>query len=261
MTAHESGADRDRGHRRVADPVLRVEELTAGYGPTEVLQSVNFDVGDGEVVGLVGRNGVGKTTTLRAVTGAVTPRSGTVTYEGRDITDEDPESTVGRGIALVPEERRIFGGLTVRENLELAELGGREGAGGWSIAEVFDTFENLADTETAKGSTLSGGEQQMLAIGRALVGNPRTLLLDEPTEGLAPYVVERVVETITELRDRGLTVVLVEQNVKMALEVCDYVYVMDNGRIVHESTSAALEDDRDVLDRHLGVSLDGVRTD
>jgi branched-chain amino acid transport system ATP-binding protein len=147
----------------------------------------------------------------------------------------------------------VFQGLTVRENLELAALGGGEGDYRWSIEEVLDTFENLAANETASGGALSGGEQQMLAIGRALVSNARCLLLDEPTEGLAPYVIEQVVETIEELRERGLTVLLVEQNVRVALEVCDYVYVMGNGRIVHESASDTLRENDAVLARHLGV--------
>jgi branched-chain amino acid transport system ATP-binding protein len=243
---------------RLDDPLLRLDGVTAGYGATTVLRDVSVDVGDGEVVGIVGRNGVGKTTTLRTVMGALTPRSGSVTYDGEDITGVDPEGTVRRGIALVPEERRIFGSLSVRENLELAELGGSgagDGGQGWTIAEVFDTFENLAASESAAGSTLSGGEQQMLAIGRALVSDARTLLLDEPTEGLAPYVVEQVVETIETLREQGLTVLLVEQNVRVALDVCDYVYVMDNGQIVHRSSADALRGD-DILRRHLGVSLD-----
>lgn len=242
---------------RLRKPLLRLNGVTAGYGATTVLQNVSVDVGDGEVVGIVGRNGVGKTTTLRTVMGTLTPRSGSVIYDGEDVTTLGPEETVRHGIALVPEERRIFGGLSVRENLELAELGGHEAGSdrrGWDIAAVLDTFENLADNETAAGSTLSGGEQQMLAIGRALVSDARTLLLDEPTEGLAPYVVERVVETVETLRDRGLTVLLVEQNVRVALDVCDYIYVLDNGRIVHGSTSDALRGD-EVLDQYLGVSL------
>ena len=243
--------------RRLDDPLLRLDRVTAGYGATTVLRDVSVDVGDGEVVGIVGRNGAGKTTTLRTVMGTLAPRSGSVRYDGEDVTSLTPEETVRRGIALVPEERRIFGGLSVRENLELAALGGRTGGSdgrGWSIDEVLGTFENLADDETAAGSTLSGGEQQMLAVGRALVSDARTLLLDEPTEGLAPYVVERVVETVETLREQGLTVLLVEQNVRVALEVCDHVYVVDNGRIVHRSTADALRGG-DVLDRYLGVSL------
>jgi branched-chain amino acid transport system ATP-binding protein len=227
--------------------------VTAGYGTTTVLREVSLQVGDGEVVGLVGRNGVGKTTTLRTVTGDLTPRSGTVRYDGADITGEGPERTARRGVALVPEERRVFRGLTVRENLELAALGGGDGDYGWSIEEVLATFENLAANETASGGALSGGEQQMLAIGRALVSNARCLLLDEPTEGLAPRIIERVVETVAALRERGLTVLLVEQNVRVALDVCDYVYVMGNGRIVHESDGDTLRENSAVLTRHLGV--------
>ena len=250
-------ADDPRPEDRLENPLLRLDDVTAGYEATTVLQDVRVDVGEGEVVGIVGRNGVGKTTTLRTVMGTLTPRSGSVTYDGEDITSLGPEETVRRGIALVPEERRIFGGLSVRENLELADLGGSDTGSdgrGWDIPAVLDTFENLANSESAAGSTLSGGEQQMLAIGRALVSDARTLLLDEPTEGLAPYIVERVVGTIETLRDRGLTVLLVEQNVRVALDVCDYVYVMDNGRIVQGSPSDALRDD-EILDRYLGVSL------
>jgi branched-chain amino acid transport system ATP-binding protein len=260
VTPNDDDAPRSES-RRLDDPLLRVDEVTAGYGATTVLQGVSFDVGDGEVVGIVGRNGVGKTTTLRTIMGSLTPRAGEITYEGRSIADLEPEDTVRRGIALVPEERRIFGGLSVRENLELARLGGGDGTSEWDIKAVLDTFENLAARETAAGSTLSGGEQQMLAIGRALVSNARTLLLDEPTEGLAPYVVEQVVETIEALQEQGLTILLVEQNVRMALDVCDYIYVMDNGRIVHESSSDALRDDNAVLDRYLSVSLDGSAED
>jgi len=240
---------------RLEDPLVRLDDVTAGYGATTVLQEVSFDVGYGEVVGLVGRNGVGKTTTLQTIMGNIVPRTGTITYDDVDITEAGPEETVREGIALVPEERRVFHSLSIRENLELAELGGSDGEYGRSIADVLGTFENLADRETAAGSTLSGGEQQMLAIARALVSNARFLMLDEPTEGLAPYIIERVVETIQQLKRQGLTVLLVEQNVPVALDVCDYVYVMDNGRIVHQSSSDELQANDDILDRYLGVSV------
>jgi len=236
-------------------PLLQVEDVVAGYGATTVLEGVSLSVGDGEVVGLVGRNGVGKTTTLRTVTGDLAPRSGTVRYDGADITAAGPEETARRGVALVPEERRVFRSLTVRENLELAALAGGDGPYGREIDEVLGAFDNLAASETDPGGALSGGEQQMLAIARALVSDARCLLLDEPTEGLAPYVIEQVVETVGDLRERGLTVLLVEQNVQVALDVCDYVYVMGNGRIVHESASDALRGNSAVLDRHLGVDL------
>jgi branched-chain amino acid transport system ATP-binding protein len=247
------GARRDGPHR-LNNPLLHLEGVTAGYGATTVLEGVGFDVGSGEVVGLVGRNGAGKTTTLRTIMGSLTPRAGSITFDGVDITDTRPEVTVSHGVALVPEERRVFDSLSVRENLELAELGGGEGEFGQRIADVLDTFENLADREHTAASALSGGEQQMLAVARALVSNAELLLLDEPTEGLAPYIIERVVEVIENLKSQGLTVLLVEQNVHVALDVCDYVYVVDNGRIVHGSTSDALQADDDVLDRHLGVS-------
>jgi len=231
---------------------LRLEGVTAGYGGTTVLRGIDLDVGDGEVVGIVGRNGVGKTTTLRSVLGNVTPRSGSVRFDGAGIADIGPEATVRRGVALVPEERRVFRDLTVRENLELAALGGA--GAGRDVDAVLGTFENLAERERAAGGTLSGGEQQMLAIARALVGGARLFMLDEPTEGLAPYVIEQVVETVEELRDRGLTVLLVEQNVYVALEVCDHVYVMDDGRVVHDGPAAELAADEAVLDRYLGVN-------
>jgi branched-chain amino acid transport system ATP-binding protein len=186
--------------------------------------------------------------------GSLTPRAGSIRFDGADITDTGPEATVGRGVALVPEERRVFDSLSVRENLELATLGGREGAVGRTISEVLDTFENLAEREHTAASALSGGEQQMLAIARALVSNAELLLLDEPTEGLAPYIIERVVDVVDELSTQGLTVLLVEQNVHVALDVCDYVYVVENGRTVHGSTSDELQADDDALDRHLGVS-------
>ena len=253
--ASGSDAAESSGTRhRLNDPLLRVDGVTAGYGATTVLEDVGFDVGAGEAVGLVGRNGAGKTTTLRTIMGSVTPRTGSITFDGEDITATPPEETVGHGVALVPEERRVFDSLSVRENLELAKLGGSDGEFGRSIADVLDTFENLADREHTAASALSGGEQQMLAVARALVSNARLLLLDEPTEGLAPYIIERVIDVVEDLKRQGLTVLLVEQNVHAALDVCDYVYVVDNGRIVHGSTSDELEADEGVLDRHLGVS-------
>jgi branched-chain amino acid transport system ATP-binding protein len=241
------------GGNRLEDPLLGLDGVTSGYGETTVLQAVSFAVGDGEVVGLVGRNGAGKTTTLQTIMGNVAPRAGAVTFDGEEVTGLGPEDTVGRGMALVPEERRVFQGLSIRENLELARMGGSDGAYGRSIDEVLETFENLGDRESAAGSTLSGGEQQMLAIARALVSDAHFLMLDEPTEGLAPYIIQRVVETIEELRSDGLTVLLVEQNVHVALDVCDFVYVMANGRIVHASPGDELAEDEAVLDRYLGV--------
>jgi branched-chain amino acid transport system ATP-binding protein len=239
---------------RLADPLLRVDGVTAGYGQTRVLRHVSFDLGEGEVVGLVGRNGAGKTTTLQTIMGNVDLQSGSITLDGEDIGGLGPEETVARGVSFVPEERRIFPGLTVRENLELARKGGANVGFQRDIDEVLDTFENLARNESSMGSTLSGGEQQMLAIARALVAGARLLLLDEPTEGLAPLVVERVQEVVAELNGEGLTILLVEQNVRVALDSTDYLYVIDNGEIVHQATSGELRDDEATLDRYLGVT-------
>lgn len=240
---------------RLEDPLLRLDNVSAGYGQTKVLQGVDLDVGYGEIVGLVGRNGVGKTTTIRTIMGNLVPTSGNITFDDEDITGFPPEKTAREGIALVPEERRIFHNLSIRENLELAEMSGASERSGWSIDEVIAMFENLVGKGDHPGSALSGGEQQMLAIGRALVSDAQFLLLDEPTEGLAPYIVERVIEIIQDLNDQGLTILLVEQNVHMALDVCDYVYVLDNGQIVHHSTAAEMKEDDDVLDRYLGVTV------
>lgn len=237
------------------EPVLRLDEVTAGYGRSEVLHDVSMAVGEGEIVSLVGRNGVGKTTTLRTIMGILPPTEGTITYRDADITDLEATDTVRRGIAYVPEDRRIFPDLTVRENLKLARLGGAEGANRYGVEEVLDRFENLRERLDNPGSSLSGGEQQMLTIARALVGGADLLLLDEPTEGLAPLIVEDVLRAVRDLNETGITVLLVEQNVHVALDIADRIYIIDQGQIVYEGASTALADERDVLDRYVGVSL------
>lgn len=234
--------------------LLSLADVDAGYDETRILRNVSLHVDEGEIVSLVGRNGAGKTTTLRAIMGIVAVDDGTITYRGSPVTDLDAVATAKRGISLVPEERRIFPDLTVRENLEIAAYGGATDRDGLSIDEVLDTFENLADRLDNDGSSLSGGEQQMLTIGRALVSGADLVLLDEPTEGLAPYIVQDVIDAVRDLNDRGITVLLVEQNVHVALEVADRNYVIDRGEIVWEGTSRALESDEDVLDRYLGVT-------
>ena len=234
---------------------LAVEGLCAGYGETEVLDDVSLKVPAGEVVALVGRNGAGKTTTLRAIIGSVPAREGTVRFRGEPITDLDPEPTVRRGIGIVPEERRVFPGLTVAENLKLGTIGGGDADHGRSVGEVLDAFDELADRRDAQGQHLSGGEQQMLAVGRTLVAGADLLLLDEPTEGLAPMIVERVADLVRELNADGITVLLVEQNLAVAMELADRIYVIDQGEIVFEGTPDELEANPDVRDRHLGVSL------
>ena len=234
---------------------LAVEGLCAGYGETEVLDDVSLEVPAGEVVALVGRNGAGKTTTLRAIMGSVPAREGTVRFRGEPITDLDPEPTVRRGIGIVPEERRVFPGLTVAENLKLGTIGGGDADHGRSVGEVLDAFDELADRRDAQGRHLSGGEQQMLAVGRTLVAGADLLLLDEPTEGLAPMIVDRVTDLVRELNADGITVLLVEQNLAVAMELADRIYVIDRGEIVFEGTPDELEANPDVRDRHLGVSL------
>ena len=234
---------------------LAVEGLCAGYGETEVLDDVSLEVPAGEVVALVGRNGAGKTTTLRAIMGSVPAREGTVRFRGEPITGLDPEPTVRRGIGIVPEERRVFPGLTVAENLKLGTIGGGDADHGRSVGEVLDAFDELADRRDAQGRHLSGGEQQMLAVGRTLVAGADLLLLDEPTEGLAPMIVDRVTDLVRELNADGITVLLVEQNLAVAMELADRIYVIDQGKIVFEGTPDELEANPDVRDRHLGVSL------
>ncbi len=236
----------------MSDPLLDLAGVRAGYGLTTVLRGVDLAVDRGSVVSLVGRNGVGKTTTLRAIVGNVTPEAGTITFDGEDITGLRTERTIGKGITFVPEDRRIFPGLTVRENVEMGQLAARS-ADAPSVEEVLATFENLDQRRDRLGSHLSGGEQQMLAIARALVADPDLLLLDEPTEGLAPYIVRDIERIIGELNDDGITVLLVEQNIPVALAVSDYTYILAKGEIVHEGRSSQVRDEEAVLERHLGM--------
>jgi branched-chain amino acid transport system ATP-binding protein len=236
--------------------MLAVEGLRAGYGETTVLEGVSLDVAEGEVVTLVGRNGVGKTTTLRAIMGAIEPRGGSVRFRGEEITGQSPEETVRAGIGIVPEERRVFPGLTVEENLRLGTYGGGESPHRRSIEEVLAAFEQLDERRSAEGRHLSGGEQQMLAIARALVAGADLLLLDEPTEGLAPMIVQRVVDLVREINDDGITILLVEQNVATALNLADRAYVLDQGQVVYEGRAADLAADQAVIDRHLGISME-----
>lgn len=238
-----------------ANHLLELRDVHAAYGETRVLHGIDLDVDAGEIVTLVGRNGAGKTTTLRTITGGVPPASGTITYDGMDITDFSPAESARAGIALVPEDRRIFPGLSVRENLEIAQLGGAADATRRSVDEVLGMFENLQEREHNRGAALSGGEQQMLSVARALVAGCDLLLLDEPTEGLAPTIVQRVADLIEELNDEGMTVLLIEQNVEIALELADRAYVIDQGEIVYEGTADDLRERDELMARHLGISV------
>jgi branched-chain amino acid transport system ATP-binding protein len=238
----------------MSDTLLSLRDVRAGYDQTEVLQGVKMDVERGEVISLVGRNGVGKTTTLRSIVGNITPTGGTITFDGDDITTLRTEETIQKGITFVPEERRIFPGLTVRENIEMGKIG-VDASDGPSVDEVINMFENLQEREHSDGSVLSGGEQQMLAIARALIADPDLLLLDEPTEGLAPYIVRQIEDIIRNLNDQGITILVVEQNIPVALDVSDYTYILEKGHIVHEGSAEDVRQNEDVLNKHLGVGM------
>ncbi|WP_435318376.1 ABC transporter ATP-binding protein [Haloarchaeobius sp. TZWSO28] len=237
--------------------LLELENVHGGYGETEVLSGVTLDVEEGEVVSLVGRNGVGKTTTLRSVVGVVDPVKGSIHYQGEDITGASSEDVARKGIGFVPEERRVFPGLTVTENLRMGNFGGSDTSHRRSVEDIWelDAFENLRERKNSRGADLSGGEQQMLSIARAMVAGADLLLLDEPTEGLAPIIVERVADLVTELNEEGISVLLVEQNVAVASKLADRVFILDKGEIVYEGTPEELDENESVRDRHLGVSI------
>jgi branched-chain amino acid transport system ATP-binding protein len=238
----------------MSEPLLSLRDVDAGYGMTDVLQGVTLDVDNRSVVSLVGRNGVGKTTTLQSIVGNVTPTGGTIIFDDTEITTMNTEDTIREGLAFVPEKRRIFPELTVRENIEMGRIG-VDSSGGPSVDEVLDMFEKLAEREHKNGSILSGGEQQMLAIGRALTADPELLLLDEPTEGLAPYIVRQIEDIIGDLNDQGITILLVEQNIPVALDVSDYTYILEKGHIVHEGPTDEVRNNDDILDKHIGVDV------
>jgi len=240
----------------VTDPLLSLDDVHAAYGESHILRGVSMNVREGEVVSLVGRNGAGKTTTLRSTVGVLQPFRGAVTFDGEDVTDLPEHARVERGIQYVPEDRQAFPDLTVEENLRMGALRSA-GEGIYTIDEVYDVFPRLRERRTQSGSHLSGGEQQMLVIARALVGRTKLLLLDEPTEGLAPQIVEDVLEVIDRIKDEGVTILLVEQNVRAAMATADRHYVIDKGDVVFEGDTDALEADREVRERHLGVGAGG----
>ncbi len=223
--------------------VLSARDLNAWYGESHILHGVNFDVNRGEVVSLLGRNGAGKTTTLRAIMGLVRQRQGSILHEGEEIIAMKPERIARRGIAYCPEERGIFASLTVEENLLLPPA---VQSGGLELAEIFELFPNLEERRKgASGARLSGGEQQMLAIGRILRTGAKLLLLDEPTEGLAPVIVQQIGVSVERLRERGFTIVLVEQNFHFAARLADRHYVIEHGRVVEQFS-------RDDVDARMG---------
>ncbi len=229
---------------------LEVRDLHAYYGESHVLQGVALEVGAGECVAMLGRNGAGKTTTISAIVGFVRPRSGSVRVHGREVAGTAPHQVARAGAALVPQGRRVFADLSVRENLMVTARGV---VGGWDLSRVLTLFPILERRLETFGDQLSGGEQQMLALARALMRNPTVLLLDEPSEGLAPKIVAEVGEVLLRLRESGLAILLVEQNLALATHVAQRVYVMNKGMIVFSGTAHDLASSREVEARYLGV--------
>jgi branched-chain amino acid transport system ATP-binding protein len=229
--------------------ILEVKNIDTYYGLGHILHDLSLKVDDGEVVALLGRNGAGKTTTLRSVTGLTPPKRGQILYKGSDISGVDPHMISRKGIAMVPETRDIFSYLTVKENLAIAERRNSR----WQMDTVLARFPSLRERLHHKGRELSGGEQEMLAIARALLTGPDLLLLDEPSQGLAPMVVSAVMATILELKAQHVSMLLVEQNAEMALQLADRVYVIDHGTVVFEGTPARLRADQQVTATYLGV--------
>ena len=235
-----------------APPILAVEEIYTAYGLSQVLFGVSLQVAAGECVCLLGRNGVGKTTTMRSIMGLTAPRQGRVEWKGRDITGREPYQVADLGIGFVPEDRRIFAELSVWENLDVAARS-RDGTSAWTLERVFSLFPKLHELVNRQGGFLSGGEQQMLTIARTLMGNPELLLLDEPSEGLAPLVVDHLKEQITRLKHDGLTILLAEQNVDFCLDLADRVYVLEKGHIRYEGTSASFREDESIRAQYLAL--------
>jgi branched-chain amino acid transport system ATP-binding protein len=233
--------------------LLEVEDLHTYYGNIEALKGISLTVNAGEVVTLIGSNGAGKSTTLRSISGLTPPRSGSIRFRGRDISVTPAQDIVRLGISHAPEGRRCFARMTVLENLELGAFLRRDEAIRDDLARVFDLFPRLEERRKQKAGTMSGGEQQMLAIGRALMASPDLLLLDEPSMGLAPILVERIYETIAEISRQGTTILLVEQNANFALEVSDRGYVLETGTIAFTNNADALREDENVRKAYLGA--------
>ena len=233
-----------------AAPVLAVKDLEAWYGESHILHGVNFDVNAGEVVTLLGRNGAGKTTTLKSVLGIIGKRTGSVSFNGQEIIRSSSDRIARMGVAFCPEERGIFASLDVRENLLLPPI---VRSGGLSLEQIFDLFPNLKERLNSQGTKLSGGEQQMLAIARILRTGARFLMLDEPTEGLAPVIIQQIGHTIARLKKEGFTILLVEQNFRFASTVADRYYIVEHGRVIDGFANADLQSNMGKLHTYLGV--------
>jgi branched-chain amino acid transport system ATP-binding protein len=236
----------------MSEALLRVEGLNSYYGKSHILHDVAFEVSEGELVTLLGLNGAGKTTTMRSILGLTRPRTGTITFDGQPITGWAPYQVARLGVGYVPEGRRMFPTLSVLENLQLAENGRK---GDWSIARVLEHLPKLKELAGRKAGRLSGGEQEMLAIGRALVSNPRLMLVDDPSQGLAPIIVEEVYRILVELKSHGVAIVLVEQNALLALRIADRAYCMDAGRIVYCGGAQELLNDQKRVSDLMGLTV------
>ena len=231
--------------------MLRVVDIHTYYGDSYVVQGVSLEVAKGTVVALLGRNGVGKTTLVRSIVGFTPARRGAILFNGQDITRMDSYKIIKLGIGLVPQGRRVFPSLTVKENLAIAER--CSNSSGWDFAKIYALFPRLEERRDQRANTLSGGEQQMLAIARALISNPLFILMDEPTEGLAPVLVREVGDAILRLKEEGLSIFLVEQNLAFARRFADYVHLMSKGQIVYSSTPEQLWEDQEAKHHYLGV--------
>ncbi len=232
--------------------MLELSGVHTYYGDSHILQGVSLEVKTGSVVALLGRNGMGKTTTIRTIIGFTPPRQGHIRFDGHNLAGLAPESIARLGIGLVPQGRMIFPSLSVVENLTIAERG-THASGAWNLDRVYEQFPILKKRAKYKSKLLSGGEQQMLTIARALMTNPKLILMDEPSEGLAPIIVDQITDIIFQLKQRNYSILLVEQNISVALELADYIYIMSKGSIVYESNPAELRDNEEVKTKYLGV--------
>lgn len=236
--------------------MLEVRDINSYYGKSHILHGVSMDLKDGELVCLLGRNGVGKSTTLKSIMGDVRPKNGSIRFENKELIGKEPFEIARAGIGFVPEERRIFRSLTVHENLLMGIKGGQKklsNGNAWTVDRVYEFFPRLQERCAQKGGTLSGGEQQMLTVARTLMGNPKVILVDEPTEGLAPLIVKDVLEMLSAVRKAGVTVLLVEQNFKAAVKIADRFYIMSKGQIVFEGDVEKLLAAEDIRKNFLEV--------
>ncbi|MGJ5180875.1 ABC transporter ATP-binding protein [Bradyrhizobium oligotrophicum] len=232
---------------------LSVANLNSHYGPAHILFDIGLEVGEGEVVALLGRNGAGKSTTFRSIVGLVALREGQIMFEGKDISSAPTHEIVRSGLGYVPEERRIFTDLTVEENLEVGRQKPRPGAPQWTREKLYQLFPNLGEMRNRPGGRMSGGEQQMLTIARTLMGNPSLVLLDEPSEGLSPKIVEQMVDAILAMKKAGVSLVVSEQNLHFAKLISDRAYIIERGRICFSGTMAELDARPDIRDAHLSI--------